>query len=119
MVQIGEAHILYFRVFDPTASAQTGLTTSLQPPGTEVHPLMSTYLCFRLANMLLLKEELTVQVADINGVQVNLPKSRPSTKVVTDFDATIFFKIACLKWEQINLLIILFVAWLHNEDVLF
>lgn len=80
-MQIGGAHVLYFRVFDPTVSAQNGPTTSLQPPGTEVHPLMSTYLCFRLANMLLLKEELTVQVADINGVQVNLPKSSPSTKV--------------------------------------
>lgn len=39
----------------------------------EVHRLMFTNLCFGLANMLLLEEELTVQVADINGVQVNLP----------------------------------------------
>lgn len=39
----------------------------------EVHSLMFTNLCFGLANMLLLEEELTVQVADINGVQVNLP----------------------------------------------
>lgn len=36
------------------------------------HALVSAYLCFRLANMLLLKEKLTIQIADINGVQVNL-----------------------------------------------
>lgn len=59
-----------------TALAHTRLTTTLQPPVTEVKSLMFTYLCFRLANMLLLKEELTVQVADINCVQINLPESK-------------------------------------------
>lgn len=32
------------------------------------------YLCFGFAHMLLLEEELTVQVADINCVEVNLQK---------------------------------------------
>lgn len=41
----------------------------------QVSFLVFTYLCFRLANMFLLKEELTVEVADINCVQVNLPKA--------------------------------------------
>lgn len=31
-----------------------------------------TYLCFRLANMLLLKQELPIEVADINDIQINL-----------------------------------------------
>lgn len=47
--------------------------------------LVPTYLCFRLANMLLLEEKLAVQVADINSVQVNLQKSMHKGKV-TAFD---------------------------------
>lgn len=39
-----------------------------------VHAFASAYLCFGLADMLLLKEKLTVQITDINGVQVNLKK---------------------------------------------
>lgn len=54
-----------------------------RPPVTSF--LVPTYLCFRLANMLLLEEKLAVQVADINGVQVNLPKSKHKGKV-TAFD---------------------------------
>lgn len=41
-----------------------------------VHAFASAYLCFGLADMLLLKEKLTVQITDIDGVQVNLKKTK-------------------------------------------
>lgn len=62
--------------------------------GTSVRPLptcpaalvrrvphfVSTYLCFRLAHMLLLKEKLAVQITDVNGVQVNLKNHKSKVK---------------------------------------
>lgn len=44
------------------------------------HAPYSTYLRFRLANVLLLKQELPIEVADIYGVQVNLRNGEKKTK---------------------------------------
>lgn len=54
--------------------AQFRHSSSVSEHASHTFPYIYIYLCFRLADMLLLKEKLTVQVTDINGVQVNLEK---------------------------------------------
>lgn len=65
-------HDMHLKVFGlPTYTAVTSQKRAF---------FVSTYLCFRLADMLLLKEKLAVQVTDINGVQVNLKNHKSKVK---------------------------------------
>lgn len=73
------------------------------------------YLSFRFSNMLLLKQELTIQVTNINGIQINL---RKCTK--NEFTPIIIFintkkqcktyevgEIIAVKWSYFNIVFII------------
>lgn len=70
-------HDMHLKVF--------GLSTNPAATSQKSASFVSTYLCFRLADMLLLKEKLAVQITNINGVQVNLKNHKSKVKTYKSF----------------------------------